>query len=285
MIEPPEESPAPEVDDDLAADLTALADGSLDPARREEVQLQAARVPAVRKALDEQRDALALLARANEVDAPAGLQAHVQKLVEDRRARRRRRRDARGSGARRARRPAFAFATGAVLVAAVVVGIVLGSGGKSGPTLSAYVALGRQPATARAPMKVPGTQAELNVAVQGVRFPYWEDRFGWRASGVRSDALAGHAVTTVFYGDGTGGRVAYSIVAGSPPPITGLNTRPRGGRVFLRDGVRYWAQSVDGAPTVIWLRDGHRCIVSGQGLSRRSLLALASWSAASATAS
>lgn len=278
MNKPPPENPTPDIDDALAADLAALADGSLDPARREEVLQEAAGSPEVEAMLEEQRRALALLAKADEAKAPEALEARVQELVAARRGGRLR------GGARRSRprgfgRPAIALTAAAVIAGAAVLGVVLSaSSGTHAPTLSAFVAIGDQPATAAAPRKVPGARQQLDASVEGVSFPYWEDRFGWKARGSRADAIEHHSVTTVFYGDSAGGRVTYSIVAGSPPPISNLGAPHSGARAIWRNGVRYWVQSADGVPTVVWLRDGRRCIISGRGLSTGALLALASWS-------
>ena len=43
--------------------------------------------------------------------------------------------------------------------------------------------------------------------------------------------------------------------------------------------------SADGVAIVTWLRDGHLCMVSGRGVSRATLLKLASWSDRDASAS
>ena len=166
-----------------------------------------------------------------------------------------------------------AGAAALVAGAAVVIALVAGGGGGGGPTLHEYVALGSLAPTAGPPAKSSNGPAQLAVRVDGVPFPYWEDQFGWRASGVRSGNIAGHAVTTVFYGDRAGHRVSYSIVAGKPAPLNGLAA----GRAVAtwRGGERYWVANVNGTPAVVWMRDGHRCILSGPGLSSAQLLALA----------
>jgi hypothetical protein len=109
------------------------------------------------------------------------------------------------------------------------------------------------------------------MTVNGVAFPYWEDRFGWRAVGARTDRVAGREVTTVFYGNHRGQTIGYAIVSGANPP------RISDGMAARRGGVRYWLTSVNGAPVVTWLRDGHLCVVSGRGVSGATLLRLASW--------
>jgi hypothetical protein len=109
------------------------------------------------------------------------------------------------------------------------------------------------------------------VAVDGVAFPYWGDRFGWRASGARVDHIDGRTVTTVFYTDARGRRVGYAIVAGTPAPVAS------GGRVVWREGTPFRVTRENGAPIVTWVRDGHLCVVSGEGMGGATLLRLASW--------
>ena len=112
-----------------------------------------------------------------------------------------------------------------------------------------------------------------------MKFPYWDERFGWRSTGMRNDRIAGRAVTTVFYSDSHGRRIGYAIVAGTPAPRVG------GGVALWRGGVPYRMLTDNGVAVVTWLRDGHLCIVSGRGVSSATLLRLASWSDRDATAS
>jgi hypothetical protein len=262
-------------------DVAALADGSLDPARKQEVLDRVRRSPELEATLDEQREAIGLLAQASEVRAPDALHTRLEQLV-DRRSRWHwlgRSRARTGESPARPSRGrgwlagagAVALAAGAVLAIALVV-----TGGSAAPTLGEYVALGSKPPTSAAPHKVPG-HSLLSVHVEGVPFPYWEDRFGWSASGARSDTIAGHAVTTVFYRDHAGERVAYSIVAGTPPRMTRIASRANGGQASWQGGVPYWTQDVGGKTTVVWMRAGHRCILSARGLSPQQLIELASW--------
>jgi|HubBroStandDraft_2_1064218.scaffolds.fasta_scaffold257525_2 hypothetical protein len=169
-----------------------------------------------------------------------------------------------------ARGPLAATALAAVLAA--VLAIALSAGGNhatlslreaSAPTL--------RPATAAAPPESPSNDGQLAAAVDGVSFPYWEERFGWRSTGARSDRIAGHAMTTVFYADARGRRIGYAIVAGAPPRIGG-------GAVTWHGRVPYRLSVENGVSVVTWLRDGHLCVVSGRGVSGATLLRLASWS-------
>ena len=111
-------------------------------------------------------------------------------------------------------------------------------------------------ATMTAPAQSATHPSELAASVEGVAFPYWEDHFGWRASGARVDHVDGRMVTTVFYTDASHQRIGYAIVAGTPAPPAGA------GIAQWRDGTPYRYVKENGAWLVTWLRDGHRCIVS-----------------------
>ena len=209
------------------------------------------------------------LVRAVDVRAPESLRASVQEMV----AGRTRTRDARGRGfATRARRPlvlAGAVATAAAVLAATL--LVGGTSTPAGPTLSEAAALTLAPATHPAPPESPTQRAQLAAAVDGVSFPYWEGRLGWRSTGSRSDRLHDRQITTVFYGDGGGRQIGYAIVSGHPAPeVSGATTA-------WRNGIPYHLLRERGVEVVAWLRSGHLCVVSGRGVDGATLLHLASW--------
>jgi hypothetical protein len=143
-------------------------------------------------------------------------------------------------------------------------------GGSTALSIRQASALTLAPATAAAPRESPGNGEQLAAAVDGVAFPYWEGRLGWRSTGARTDHLAGRTITTVFYGDARGRQVGYAIVAGTPAP------RLSGGVIARRGGIAYRLLQENGSPAVGWLRGGHLCVVSGRGVSSATLLALAS---------
>jgi anti-sigma factor RsiW len=277
---------------DLAADLTAFADGSLDPARRAEVAERVARSPEMKAALTEQQQAIALLSRAAEVTAPEAVRQRVQELGERSRipGRLRTRRPpallASPGGERLPRRRAFGIAAfgGAALAAAAaaIIAVAVSGGSATAPGLHPYLTAAARPATIAAPAESAAHRNQLAIAVGGVAFPYWEDQFGWRATGARSDRIGGRAVTTVFYTNSGGSRIRYSIVAGPPPrlPRSAASSAAtyRGGVTVWHDGVRYWLGGAGGARVLVWTRSGHGCILSGRGVSGRALLTLASWS-------
>ena len=209
------------------------------------------------------------LVRSIDVRAPEALHHRVEELVAEQAARSRRRWPAGALGSLGAPR---ALAGAGALIAAVVVVLVLSLGGAGQSlSLSRAAALTLSPATSAAPAESEGGGAQLVAAVDGVSFPYWQERFGWRASGSRSDRVDGRTVRTVFYRDARGQRVGYAIVAGTPPP------RASGGTVRRLGSTSYRLLSQDGATVVAWLRDGHLCVVSGRGVGATTLLALASW--------
>jgi hypothetical protein len=170
--------------------------------------------------------------------------------------------------------PGFAWKLGTAVAAAAVAGALvagLTGGGSHGLSVRQASALTLRQATEAAPPHSKSDRPTLAVAVNGVPFPYWEDRFGWRAIGMRSDRVAGREVTTVFYANHRGQKIGYSIASGTKPP------RISEGTVSSHGGVRYWLLNVNGVPVVTWVRDGHLCVVSGRGVDNATLLRLASW--------
>ena len=224
------------------------------------------------------------LVRSSDVRAPDSLHRRVEALVATRRGRARQDRFARRSPhGRRALSSPLALAGASAIVAAVVaIALAVGlSGGGGAPAMSMRQAVAPtlRAATLPAPPQSGAHHTQLAAAVDGVPFPYWEDRFGWRSTGMRSDQVEGHAVTTVFYSDSSGRRIGYAILAGTPAPRIG------GGTIAWRGGVPYRLLSEHGAAAVTWVRDGHLCVLSGRGVSSATLLRLASWSEHDATPS
>jgi hypothetical protein len=211
--------------------------------------------------------------RTIDVRAPDALHERVSALLDGRSGEARSKRDrSRSSARRRPLGPRLAAAGGlaAVAVAVVALALALSSGGGSELTLRAASASTQLPPTAGPPREKPGG-AELAAAVEDVPFPYWEDRFGWRSTGMRVDTVNGRAVTTVFYSARRGQRIGYAIFAGKAPAT------PGGGVVAVSDGVPYRLASWRGMPVVTWLREGHLCVLAGHGVSGATLLRLARW--------
>ena len=253
MVQPETDTP------DENAQLAALADGSLPAERRRALENEVAASPELAALLAEQQLATSLV-RNLDVAAPASLRAEVNRLT-SRRARTR---------PSLLRRPTLTL--GLIGAAAAVIAVVTLAlpGGPGGPTVVQAATLAGQPATLPAPAKSPAHTDLLAASESGVAYPYWDDAFGWRAVGARTDVLHGRHVTTVFY-TRAGRRIAYSIVAGSP--LTGV----RHWRTVTRSGVRLWVARTAGGTLVTWQRRGHSCVLTGRGVSATSLEALASW--------
>ena len=208
--------------------------------------------------------------RSIDVRAPEELHGKVDSLIAaSPSARPRRRWSIRTGRSGPAVRLAGAIALSVVVAVAIAVGV--SGGGTSTVSVDQASALTLRQATAPAPAERAGNQAQLAAAVDGIAFPYWEEQFGWRSTGARSDRLDGRTVTTVFYQDASGRRIGYAIVAGTPAP------RLSGGAVAWREGVPYRLLTENGTHVISWLRDGRLCVVSGRGVDSATLLRLASW--------
>ncbi len=156
-------------------------------------------------------------------------------------------------------------------VAGAALALALGGPGSSALSLGEAAAVTLRPATLPAPTESASNSAQLNAGVEGIPFPYWEDRFGLRTIGSRTSHVAGRTVHTVLYEDRQGRRVGYSIVAGSPAPKMPAD------ETHWRNGTAYHLSTVAGAQVVTWERDGHLCVVAGHGVPSHTLVKLASW--------
>jgi hypothetical protein len=207
------------------------------------------------------------LVRSSDVRAPDALHRRIEELVAERSSARRRR--PRFGAVPSQLAPRVGAAAALVAVTVVVLAIVLGGGGRSLSVQQATALTLSQP-KAPAPQESSPSSGELVAAVQGVHFPYWEEHFGWRSTGQRTDSLQGRTVMTVFYANRSGQRIGYAIVSGTPPRLSGGSVRWRGGH-------SYRLFDLNGAQTVAWLRHGRLCVLSGRSVDAGTLLRLASW--------
>lgn len=200
----------------------------------------------------------AIRAAASGVRAPASLRERVEAGR------------ARGGGARRRRGRLLGGGLAAGLAAAAVVLVLVLSGGGA-PTVADAAAVALSPPSGPAPGEVPGAPL-LRARIGELAFPYWDDRFGWRAVGQRTARVHGRETRTVFYADAAGRRLGYTIVGGP-----GLDV-PAGARQ-VRHGTTVTLLRRDGARIATWRRDGHTCVLAGRGVPDRQLVALATWDA------
>jgi hypothetical protein len=239
------------------AELAALADGTLRGRRRAELEQEVARSPELRALLAEQEWAVALLSGLD-LEAPANLRERVAPRAKPRRF--------------QPRPLHLGAAVGATAALAVVaIAVILALGGASSPSLAKAAALGQRPAAGAAPAARTGQPKLLAVDVEGVPFPNWAAKFGWEPVGTRTDTIRGRRATTVFYSK-AGKRLAYTIVAGDPLKV------PSGGAPAVREGTRLLAfADLAGRPAVTWLREGHTCLLTADGVPRATMLKLAGW--------
>lgn len=240
----------------IERDLARLADGTLRGARRDRLQHLVARSPELRARLNAQRRALAAtrsLARTER--APLALHAQYGALV----------------SRRRRRAPAVSFGLAAAAGALAWMIAALG-GGQASLTVARAATIAVRPATVGVAEPASDDHVALpGVQVDGMPFPYWEDRFGWHATGRRTDRVDGRQLTTVFYRRDAE-RIAYTIVSGDAlPPVAAAHMTVRGGTVLAGS----WS---GGRPVVTWLRRGHTCLLSGgRDVSFDALMRLAGW--------
>ncbi len=191
-----------------------------------------------------QRGGEIVRAAAQSVSAPISLRERLERDRAQARPSRRRWRTAR-----------VAAVVGSMAVIALVVALVAPGTTPAGPTVVQAALLGMQPATGPAPAQDKAEPDHVRVKEGKVRFPYWEDDVPWSATGVRTDRIAGHHVTTVFYDDDVTHSkvVAYTVLS-----IPGLKV-PGGRHV---DNFTVLHRS--GHTIVTWREHGQTCILSAR---------------------
>jgi hypothetical protein len=251
----------------ILAELSALADGTLDPAREAALREQIARSAELSERYERERRAVAALAAVRTDRAPERLRARIE-------------------AARRERAPRAwprlgigwgTAAAAAVAVAALVVVLLLPAGTPGGPSVSQAASLALRGAATSAPQPggaVPG--ATLNRDVQEIYFPNWSGTFGWSATGQRVDSLNGRKAVTVYYAK-NGQRIAYTIV-------TAPALQAPSGATYRLGGTELQSFSMGERQVVTWRRANHTCVLSGVGVSPAELSRLAAWKLPAATA-
>ncbi len=237
----------------LERDLARLADGTLEPGRRERIERSVAASGDLQERLREQRRAVATVRGLAGERSPLALRP---------------RRRATAPGARRGSRFLGLGLTGAL--AALVWALAALGGGQAALTVAQAATIAVRPATATV-SEPPDDAATLpHVRAAGLPFPYWEDAFGWHATGVRTDKVDGRELTTVFYRR-RARRIAYTIVPGTSLPAVA------GARTITRSGVVVDVTSDGERRVLTWLRRGHTCVLSGTGVPLDAMLELSVW--------
>jgi len=240
------------------AELSALADGTLDAANRPEVQARIAASPQLSELYANELRSVELLQRARERDrAPAALRARIEA--------------ARPSASARARwRVGYAGGlAGALAVVVLALVLILPAGAPGGPTLGQAAALAGRGATAPAPGIDPqAPSTKLAQSIEALYFPNWQMTFHSPAIGQRSDRINGRLALTVYY-SWQEHRIAYTIVGA---PSLGV---PGGTAQTIR-GTQYTTLTIGGRTVVTWRRFNHTCVLSGPGVSASVLRLLAS---------
>jgi hypothetical protein len=157
----------------------------------------------------------------------------------------------------------------AAALAAVAIALQTGSNGTE-PSLTKVYAATQLPPTKAAPARLGGSPPVLDAKVGNLKFPDWQQKFGWKAVGRRADSLSGRPVTTVFYRNPEGARLGYSVVSGDP-----LGGKPPG-RQVTRKGNTYHVARDGEHTTVTWTQQGHTCaIVASSTVPQANLVDLA----------
>ncbi|HEY8762785.1 MAG TPA: zf-HC2 domain-containing protein [Solirubrobacteraceae bacterium] len=240
------------------ADLSALADGTLDPARRAGVQAHIAASPELSALLEREQRVVEMLHEADsQTRAPAALRARIEAE--------------RPRASVRARRRTVYIGGLAGALAAVVLALVLilPAGTPGSPSVSQALALATRGPVAAAPATDPRAPQNLDTRIEDLYFPNWNGPLHWRAIGQRSDRIDGRLAVTVYYSS-RGKRVAYTIV-GAPALTTPAAS------VRKLDGTELRTLRLGGRLVVTWRRAGHTCVLSGAGVPASALQRLAAW--------
>ena len=248
MPEPPPSHPSD--DDRLEGELALLVDGRLDSEQAAAIETRAAAEPDLARKITLVRAGRdQLRAAADATEAPFELRRRVDELA---------------PAPRRARWRPFAALAGVGAAAAVALALLVAGGAPStGDVLEAAL---RPPVATVTPTGGP----LLEEQVEGVRFPDYQAKFGWRAAGQRDDEVDGRLVRTVTYRK-DGQRVRYSIVAGDA-------LDEPDGEDLEAEGTRL--RRIGDENAVTWRRGGHTCVMDGSaGVSLDTVAELAGWKA------
>ena len=253
-----------DLSEDEEGELVAYVDGHLEPDRRAAVEARAASDPSYNAALVRQQAGRTAIATAAEsTGAPLALRTRVEALSAPGRRHGERRPSARTrlGGIRWPGAGLVAGALAAVLAAVVLIG--------GGPTVEDVAAAAvRSPTAAIAP--VAADSKVLRERQDEVVFPNFAGKFGWEATGTRTDEIDGRETRTVFY-EKDGREIAYTVVGGD------ALDQPGDADESTVEGTVIRALEADGRTVVTWRRNGQTCVLSSKDVPREELLTLASW--------
>lgn len=244
----------PPIDDDDAAVLARLADGSLDPAAAAALRERLGVEPRLAAAAAAQDRGLAALHAAATERAPLALRERLA---------------APAPAARRRWRLPAVLGGLAATAAAVAIAVVLATGGA--PAISDVATAAAAGPSLPAPAPSPTEPKLLDAEVDGVAFPAWSEKFGWTAVGRRTEEVDGRATETVYYENEKGRQAAYTIVSGAALDV------PSDARTVTRDGTDLAVFTADGRPVVTWERGGRTCVLTATGVPASKLVELAAW--------
>ena len=254
---------SPEIKAQDLRDLSALADGSIDPTRRDAVEARIAASPELSALYAREARIVDVIHSARASDrAPDALRARIAAQ-----------RPTRTVAARR--RLGYGGGLAAALAVAVLAIVLALPGGTPGaPSLSDAAGLAVRGAAMPAPAADPDQPGKLQTLFQGIYFPDWSSQFHWRASGQRTDTINGRTAITVYY-DWKGHRLAYTIV-GAP------TLKTPSAQVRTLKGVKLHTLTIGGRVVVTWTEDNHTCLLSGVGVPAEKLQKLAAWEGSAA---
>ncbi len=211
--------------------------------------------PELQALLDEQRRAVAVT-RAARPAAPPALRSALAAAARP--------------ATPRPRRPMLGFAVATAGVIALAVVALLPSA--PSPSVAAVAALAARGPAGPGPAVDPSPAHTLRAQVAGVRYPNWQEAFGFRGTGARTDRLDGRATMTVYYAKPTRATVGYTIVGGPALPEPAGATSSE-----VSSGTRYLGLTRGARTIVTWRRAGHTCVISATGVPVGTLLRLAEW--------
>jgi hypothetical protein len=163
-----------------------------------------------------------------------------------------------------------AAALGCAAAIVLVLGLIGGDGRIEGPTIAHAADAALRPTAGPPPDEDPGEPLLIRAGIDGLRFPYWDHRFGLVATAVRSDHVGGRRAMTVEYRR-SAERIGYTIVAGPALP------RHPSAQIVRKGALSLAVFRHQGAVAVTWRRGGHTCVLASREAGVQRLLTLAAW--------